>query len=163
MDPFGQVEVFEGRQQFIIYYCVGMAVGIVVLMIFVQIIRRRLNNDVEVVDKLSFTPSDFGIIGLCPEFSDDCDYSIQGITDEVKAYFKEKYGIDDLEYVNVSYDIENIFDLLDQERILLKKRELVNWYCEKKNWSEDEYNEQRGRFDEHDDFPCEREGLTGCF
>lgn len=87
MDPFGQVEVFEGRQQYIIYYCAGMAVGIVVLMIFVQIIRRRLNNDVEVVDKLSFTPSDFGIIGLCPEFSDDCDYSIQGITDEVKAYF----------------------------------------------------------------------------
>jgi hypothetical protein len=70
-----------------------------------------LSSDVEIIDKLSFTPSDFGVIGYCPEFSEDCDYSIDGITEEIKSYFKENYDVDDVEYVNVAYDIENIFDL----------------------------------------------------
>ena len=56
-------------------------------------IRKKLNNDVEIVDKLSFTPSDFCVIGYCPEFSEDCDYSIDGITEEIKSYFKENFDV----------------------------------------------------------------------
>ena len=76
-------------------------------------IRKKLSTDVEIVDKLAFTPSDFGVLGYCPEFSEDCDYTIEGIEAEIKEHFKEKYDIDDVEYVNVAYDIENIFDLMN--------------------------------------------------
>jgi hypothetical protein len=47
--------------------------------------------------------------------------------------------------------------------MLLKKRELINWYCEKNDWSTDDFKEQCGRYEDHEDFPCEREGLFGCF
>ena len=67
--------------------------------------------------------------------------------------FKSEYGIDDIQYVNVAYDIEDIFDLLDQERELLKKRELIKWYLDKKGWSEDEYNDECGNFEDYEDFP----------
>jgi len=110
MDPDNLV-VFGERQDYIIGYCVGLAFGICVTFIFIQVIRKKLNNDVDVVDKLSFTPSDFCVIGFCPEFSEECDYSIAGIKEEIVKLFKEKYEIDDVEYVNVAYDIENIFEL----------------------------------------------------
>ena len=162
MDPDNLV-VFEERQDFIIGYCVCLAFGIVVTFTFVQVIRKKLNNDVEIVDKLAFTPSDFAVLGHCADFSDDCDYSIQGIQEEVQRFYKKKFGIDEIEYVNVAYDIENIFDLHDQERVLLKKRELINWYCDKRKWTEDEYKNQCGRHDHYEDFPCESAGLFGCF
>ena len=44
---------------------------------------------------------------------------------------KKDYGISEIEYVSVAYDIEDIFILLDKERELLKARELVNWYIER--------------------------------
>lgn len=162
MDPQNLV-VFQERQDYIIGYCLVLAVSVVITFLAIQIIRKKLNNIVEVIDKLSFTPSDFCVQGYCPEFSEDCDYSIQGITDEVKSYYKENYEIDDIEYVNVAYDIENIFDLHDQERILLRKREIINWYCEKKNWQTDQYKNQMATHDIYEDFPCESEGLMGCF
>ena len=112
MDPENLV-VFEEREDYIIGYCVVLFVGVLITFIFIQVIRRKLNNDVEVVDKLSFTPSDFCVIGFCSEFSEDYDYSIEGITNEVREHFQSKFGLDDIEYVNVAYDIENIFELHD--------------------------------------------------
>lgn len=38
-------------------------------------LRRRLLMKAMEVDKNAITPSDFGLIGNCPEFSDECDYS----------------------------------------------------------------------------------------
>jgi hypothetical protein len=70
-----------------------------------------LRKDVEIVDALAFTPSDFCLVGYCSEFSDSCNYSIKGIEDEIKTYFKDDYDIHDIEYVNVAYDIEDIFEL----------------------------------------------------
>ena len=124
-----------------------------ITFISIIIIRKKLHKDVEVVDRLSYTPSDFCVVGLCPEFSDNCDYTIKGIEEEVRQVFKSEYGIDDIQYVNVAYDIEDIFDLLDQERELLKKRELIKWYLDKKGWSEDEYNDECGNFEDYEDFP----------
>lgn len=83
MDPDNLV-VFDEREHFIIGYCCVLAFGILVTFFFVQVIRKKLNNDVEIVDKLSFTPSDFCVIGFCNEFSEDCDYSIKGIRDELE-------------------------------------------------------------------------------
>lgn len=154
---------FDSREDYIIGYCVGLAFGICVTFIFIQIIRKKLNTDVDVIDKLSFTPSDFCVIGFCPEFSEECDYSIQGIRDEIERVFKEKYEIDGVEYVNVAYDIENVFELHNEMRMLMKKRELINWYMEKKGWSEEQYKENCGKFEDFDDFPAESEGLFGCF
>ena len=74
MEPDNLVE-FKPREGYIIGYCIGLAVGILVTFIFIQIIRKKLNNDADIVDKLSFTPSDFGVIVHAPEFSEDCDYS----------------------------------------------------------------------------------------
>lgn len=112
MEPDNLIE-FKPREGYIIGYCIGLAVGIVVTLIFIQIIRKKLNNDVDIVDKLSFTPSDFGVIVHAPEFSENCDYSQQSIEEEIKSYMKENYEIDDVEYVNVAYDIANIFELYD--------------------------------------------------
>ena len=74
MDPDNLVQ-FEARQDYIIGYCVGLAIGVFVIFIFIQIIRKKLNHDVNTIDKLSFTPSDFGVIVDAPELSEDCDYS----------------------------------------------------------------------------------------
>lgn len=83
MDP-DNLAKFDERQDYIIIYCVFMAFGIFATFVVIQIIRKKLNNDVEVVDKLSFTPSDFCVIGYCPEFSENCDYSIASIREEVE-------------------------------------------------------------------------------
>lgn len=45
----------------------------------------------------------------------------------------------------------------------MKKRELINWYNEKKGWSDDEYKSNCANFEDFDDFPAESEGLFGCF
>lgn len=52
---------------------------------------------------------------------------------------KAEFEINDVEYVNVAYDIENIFELYDKRRELSKKREIINWYIEKMDWTEETY------------------------
>jgi len=63
---------------------------------------------------MAWTPSDFALKGNCPDFSDECDYSNKAIEAEVKSYLKDTYNAD-VEYVNVSYDIENIYELYAKE------------------------------------------------
>lgn len=159
----GSVVEFEERETYIVAYCGVMAFSILVTFIMINVIRKKLNHDVEVVDKLSYTPSDFCVVGNCPEFSEGCDYTIKGIEEEVRQVFKEKYEIEDIQYVNVAYDIEDIFELLDQERKLLKKRELIKWYLDKKGWTEEYYTAECENIDEYEDFPSERLGLSSCF
>ena len=49
MNPDNLVK-FDNRENYIIGYCVGLALGIVVTFIIVQVIRRKLSNDVKLVD-----------------------------------------------------------------------------------------------------------------
>lgn len=49
MNPNNLVQ-FDDRENYIIGYCVGLALGIVVTFIIVQIIRKKLSNDVKLVD-----------------------------------------------------------------------------------------------------------------
>lgn len=112
MDPENLVQ-FEERESYIIGYCVGLALGIFVVFVFVQIIRKKLHSDVGIIDKLSFTPSDFGVIVDAPEFSEECDYTQQSIEGEIKNFLKDTHEIEEVEYVNVAYDIANIFELYD--------------------------------------------------
>lgn len=57
-------------------------------------IRKLLNRVVEIVDALSFTPSDFCLVGECSEFSDECNYSIKSIESEIRAGIKDRFDID---------------------------------------------------------------------
>ena len=74
MEPDNFVE-FKPREGYIIGYCIGLSVGILIIFIFIQIIRKMLNNNVDSIDKLYFSPADFGVIIHAPELSEDCDYS----------------------------------------------------------------------------------------
>lgn len=84
------------------------------------------------VDKNAITPSDFGLIGNCPEFSDECDFSKEQIFNEVKEHFKSAYDVDDIEYVNVANDISNHFYWVAMLEEQLKYKSLLLAYFEEK-------------------------------
>ena len=65
MDP-GSLVQFDEREDYILGYCGVLAFAILITFISIIIIRRMLNKDVEVVDKLAYTPSDFCVVGTCP-------------------------------------------------------------------------------------------------
>lgn len=157
-DPLKYIK-FEQRDDFILAYCGLLTFTIIVTFLAMIYIRRLLNRVVEIVDALSYTPSDFCLVGECAEFSDECNYSIKSIESEVRAGIKDRFQIDEIEYVNVAYDIEDIFELLSKERELLKKRELIKWFMQLQNWDENQYMAEIEDYKEFDDWPCERKGI----
>lgn len=46
-------------------------------------------------------------------------------------------------------------------RVWTKKREIINWYIEKKDWTEDDYKMQMEKHDVYEDFPGESNGCFG--
>jgi len=63
---------------------------------------------------MAWTPSDFALYGHSPDFSTSCDYTNKSIEAEVIEHMREKHDAE-VEYVNVSYDIENIYELFAKE------------------------------------------------
>ena len=117
-------------------------------------IRNYLAKDVETVDALYYTPSDFAVIADMPAFSVDCDYSVESIQKDIEEWLgRDHPEVSGVEYVNVAYDIENIFELLNEEREWLKKREMINWYIEKEGWTIDDYKAKTSNWEMFKDFP----------
>lgn len=91
-----------------------LAFSILVSFISILCLRAKLRKDVVEIDAKAYTPSDFCVMGHCKTFKDDCQYTKESIEEHVRANFQKKYQIDDIEYVNVSYRIDNIYALLDK-------------------------------------------------
>ena len=77
---------------------------------------------------------------------------------------RNKFDIDEIEYVNVSYDIGSIYQLFAKEQQHQKERELIKWYCGQKSWTEDQYRKNESTWEEFEDFPvrssmCSKEPL----
>jgi len=108
-----------------------------ILLTFVSLVylRKKLLESSDLVDQMAWTPSDFALLGYCPGFSEKCDYSVKSITKEVREYMRVRFDIDEIEYVNVAYDIANIYELFAQEQQYQKEKELIKWYCGQKNWT----------------------------
>lgn len=103
------IAIFEDQEKYI-ETVTGLMMGSIFITLIGSIfLRRRLLTKAMEVDKNAITPSDFGLIGKCPEFSDECDFSKEQIFNEVKEHFKSAYDVDDIEYVNVANDISNLF------------------------------------------------------
>ena len=102
------------RKAMITGYMVLVMLAILVMFILLIWLRKKIFDDAEMVDNLAWTPSDFCLKGNCPDFSTACDYSNKSIEEEVIKHMKEKFEAE-VEYVNVSYDIENIYELMAKE------------------------------------------------
>lgn len=62
-------------------------------------------------ESLATTPADFALLGHCKKFSADCDYSKQKVEAEIQSYLKDKYDLEEIEYVNVAWDIGEIYEV----------------------------------------------------
>lgn len=107
-DP-SKYAIFPDREAFI-----NAVTGLIMCSIIVTLLgsiwlRKRLLDKAIKLDKLAETPSDFSLIGYCPSFSDDCKYTKEHIENEVKEHFSSYFGIKEIEYVNVSYDISDFY------------------------------------------------------
>lgn len=154
---------FPERSDFINNYCVVMFIAVAATMIMITCIRVYLTKDINTIDALSYTPSDFAVIGDCPAFSVDNDYSLEAITKEVEEYLAEYVpDASGVEYVNVAYDIEDIFELLSKERELLKLREQIEWFCKKHEWTEQDYDAKTSNYDLFKDFPMKPDSGGIC-
>ena len=103
--------VLETRKNYIETVTGALLVAILVTLFGSIILRRRLLQKAVMVDVMATTPSDFALLGHCPEFNDDCDFSKEMIEKEVEAHFREDYGIDGIEYVNIALDIHDLYDV----------------------------------------------------
>lgn len=127
---FNENVKFEKRRDLIISYCCVFVVGNILTYLYYKYMYYNLKADIDKIDELSNTPSDFCVIGYCYDFSKKCDYSIKGIEQEIREYFRFRFEIPDIEYVNVVYKINNsgLLKLYTKERLLKRKIEFVRWY-----------------------------------
>ena len=93
-----------------------MLTAIILTFISLIYLRKKLLESADLVDQMAWTPSDFALLGHCPGFNEDCDYSVGSITEQIKKHMRVKHGIMEIEYVNVAYDIENIYELFAKEQ-----------------------------------------------
>ena len=129
MEPDDTFKHFAERRDLIVGYTGALFFGNIISFFIYRVLRRKLKNDIAKIDSMTSTPSDFCIMGQCEEFSRDCNYSQEQIEQEIKSYFYEKYEINDIEYVNVSYNVQALYGLYEEERAILKKMDLIKWYC----------------------------------
>lgn len=94
--------------------------GNIITFFIYRILRRKLKNFIEKIDEITVTPSDFCVIGYCEDFSRDCDYTQNEIEREIKDYFSE-YEITDVQYVNVSYNVKELYELYEVERLIIQE------------------------------------------
>ena len=123
---------------------IEIVAGLMMMAIFVTLIgsiilRRRLLMKAISVDTNATTPSDFALLGYCPYFDDDNDFSKEKVEEEVTAYFKFEYGINEIEYVNIVFDIHDIYDITAELEENLKKRSLVESFMQEQGLSRDNY------------------------
>ena len=103
--------IYQTRENYVEIVTGALMTAIFVTLIGSIILRRRLLQKAIMVDVMATTPSDFALLGHCPEFNDDCDFSKEMIEKEVEAHFREDYGIDGIEYVNIALDIHDLYDV----------------------------------------------------
>jgi hypothetical protein len=90
-----------------------VAVLIIISVIFTFLylfwMRVKFMKRLLLVDKTTITPSKFSLV--CKNFYfEDC--SREGINKELRKYFKEEFGIENIVYINPAYDIANFYKLM---------------------------------------------------
>lgn len=70
-----ELSVFQKQEEFIESVTACMMAAIFITLIGSIFLRRRLLQKAISVDVNATTPSDFALLGDCPEFGDDCDFS----------------------------------------------------------------------------------------
>lgn len=106
MQYLNEIEVAGRRVEFINIMIILMFVSIVISLFYLIWMRSHLLKYDMQIDEDAFTPSDFCLMGVNMRFD---DYSPEGIEKEIRERFKTNYGIDDIEYVNAAYDIDNFY------------------------------------------------------
>mmetsp|Transcript_33747 Transcript_33747/g.52101 ORF Transcript_33747/g.52101 Transcript_33747/m.52101 type:complete len:118 (+) Transcript_33747:658-1011(+) len=113
-----------------------MVFSVVVSMIYLIWMRRTLLAQALKLDLDAFTPSDFCLMGMNMKFSDK---DPEMMKEKVMAYFKDKFDIETVQYVNFAYDIKDFYKLTETFNSLTKQQMLVKAYCKKNDYDEDKY------------------------
>ena len=106
--------IFEDRERYIEIVTGLMMASIIVFIICSVYLRKRLLDKAVKVDTLANTPSDFTLMGYCPYFSENCNYSKVSIEREIKEWLNDEFQINEIEYVNVAYDIHDMYQITEQ-------------------------------------------------
>ena len=111
--------------------------SIVVSLIHIICMRKKLLETSLKLDKDTFSPSDFCLMGMNMEYALN-NYAPDKIEEEIKEVFKRKYGAN-VEYVNAAFDIEDFYALSEKFMMLSKLKNLVQSYCESNKFSLEKY------------------------
>lgn len=85
---------------------------------------------------MAVTPSDFTLIGHCPQFNEGCDYTTNSIEENIREHLKKYYQIDDIEYVNVSQDIHGVYEVLEKLELNMKYKALLEDFLKDHGFNE---------------------------
>lgn len=160
-DP-AKYAIFEDRKTYIEVVSGLMMVSIIVTILGNVCIRKRLLDKAVKLDKLAITPSDFALLGYCREFSSSCDYTKASIEQEIKDHFRDEYAIEDIEYVNICYDIHDVYSTTAQLENSHKNKALLEAFMQDKGWkSHDELKAQDPS--SFEDWPKEKTACSSSF
>lgn len=84
------------------------------------------------------------------------EYTPEKIEEEIRAYLQENYQIDDIVYINPTYNIFDLYSLTEKFEELQKCQMLVTAHCKEIKISEDDYQNRVGNDD--DGFPKRKLG-----
>lgn len=71
--------IFENRETYVEVVTALMMISIIVTLIGSIYLRKKLIQKAIDMDITATTPSDFTLIGFCPQFDEGCDYSKESI------------------------------------------------------------------------------------
>jgi hypothetical protein len=87
--------------------------------------RRKLMTEIMELDNDALTPSDYCLMGMHMKFE---DYTAQGMKDDIIEYFNEQFDGqgDNIEYINIGYDIREYYKHSERYDQLIKNQYLVD-------------------------------------
>lgn len=96
-------------------YNVGIIAGLLVAMLILTIgfliyMRYRLKEFENKLDEDAMTPSDFCVMGTNMYFD---KYNPEAMETEIREGLKIKFGIEDIQYINPAYYINDFYKLVE--------------------------------------------------
>mmetsp|Transcript_17892 Transcript_17892/g.30407 ORF Transcript_17892/g.30407 Transcript_17892/m.30407 type:complete len:217 (+) Transcript_17892:554-1204(+) len=129
---------FEDRKQYLDIITILIMASVAISIVYLIWMRQKLLRKSLLMDLDAFTPSDFCLMGLNMHF-EDC--SPNAIENFLKEHLKDAYGVDEIEYVNPAYDIDEFYKHSEKINQLQKCMLLVEQYCEDNAFTLDKYRD----------------------
>ena len=78
---------------------------------------------------------------------------------EIRTHLKDKYAINDIEYINVSWNIQDLHDASSELELNFKRLDVIESFMHDQNISREEFKALDPK--EHKDYPKEKKTCHG--